>query len=255
MLRKTDIYKVLTILVIVFFRRSNLLLPGINMETPVAELFLQNIFFGNPSREDTDVALAMFGMLEVIIFNLLFGAHIYRDLYENSIYIFVRVRSRSKWFFRKVVELFLYSGMYHLLFLGSTFWLCANYSEKPVDAVAVRMLIITFVMLQLFTFWSTLCINLVAVCVGTIKSFMLNYIALTVFSAWAIKFEAIPLLNRFPILLQLNPVANVIVNWSSGLGTGLVPAVYFLVIIFLTYKLGVRLISGLDISITNKEYE
>ncbi len=255
MIRKTDIYKVLSILVIVFLQKSNLLIPGVYMEIPVAELFLQNIFAGNPSRENTDVVIAMFGLLEIIIFNLLFGTYIYRDLYENTAYIFVRVKSRSRWFFKKAKALFVYSGIYNALFLGSTFLLCVGYSQSAIDKVAVRLLIITFILIQLFVFWSTLLINLLAIGVGATKAFLINYIMLALMSAGAVNFEKIPLLNQFPILLKLNPVANVVINWNDGMGKGLIPAIYFVVIIIITYEMGRRMILGMDIGINNKEYE
>jgi len=253
MIRRKDLLKVLLIIPITLFRRYDLLLPGVDRSYPVAEMFLQNIFSGNPSREDTDIVIAIFGLLEVVIFNLLFGAYVYHDLYENSAYVFVRQKSRGKWFGKRAAELFLFSALYHLLLIGLTFLLCMGCSEQGVDSEAVRVLIITYVMILLFTFWTTLLINIVAILTGAAVSFVINYFMLTVFAAVAVNFEKIPLIRRFPVLLKMNPVANVVVNWNENLGKGLQPAVYFIVLCAVTYFAGSILVSKMDISVADRE--
>lgn len=253
MVKSNDILKVMSIIPVTFFRKCNLLLSGREENLPVAELFLQNIFSGNPSREKTAIVMVMFGLLEITIFNLLFGLHIYHDLYENSIYIFVRQKSRKIWFAKKSVELLILSAIYNFLFIGITFLLCVLYSSQGVDFVAIKIVILTYILISLFTFWTTLLINIVAMLVGATVSFILNYIILTFFSVLAISFESIPVINQFPILLKLNPIANVTINWNDGIGRGIQPAVYFAVLCILTYIAGSILVSKIDISIESKE--
>lgn len=253
MIKRKDILKVTYVIFITFFRKYNLLLPGIGKELPVAELFLQNIFSGNPSRKETDIIMVMFGLLEIVIFNALFGAHIYRDLYENSVYIFVRQKSRKNWFMKKTMELFTFSAIYNFIFLGITFSLCAFYSNQGVDFVAVRMLIFTYLLITLFTFWTTLLINIVAVFLGASASFIINYIVLTLFSSLAVDFESIPIINHFPILLKLNPVANVTINWNDSMEDGIQSVIYFAVLCVVVYNVGSNLIAHIDISIESKE--
>ncbi len=255
MVKHKDILKVMSIIPITFFRKYNLLLLGIGMgkELPVAELFLQNIFSGNPSRKETDVIVAMFGLLETVIFGLLFGSFVYHDLYENSSYIFIRQNSRKGWFTKKSAELFIFSAVYNFLFLGLTFLLCICYSSQSVDFVAVKMFAFAFILLTLFTFWTTMLINIVAVFKGAAISFIINYVILTIFSSIATDFESIPVLNRFPILLKLNPVASVTINWDDSMGRGMQSAAYFVVLCILTYVVGSILISRIDISIENRE--
>lgn len=253
MTKRQDFIKILSIIPIVFYRKYDLLLPGAGRRLPVAELFLQNIFSGNPSRQDTDIIVVVFGLLEVIVFNLLFGTHISYDLYENSVYVFVREKSRNRWFLRKTAELFWFSAIYNLLFTGLTFYLCVMYSELSIDMTACRVFVITYILMTLFAFWSTLLINLFAVFVGSTSAFMINYVILILLSSVAIGFESIPVWNRYPILLKLNPVSNVTLRWNDGMGKGLLPAVYFMILCMLTYMAGSIFISKKDISIENKE--
>ena len=104
MVSKSNVLKTLIIIPIVFFRKSNLLLAGNGTDMPIAELFLQNMFSGNPSRTETNIVIVMFGLMEVIVFNLLFGTykycfhinrdifcleHIYITIYMKTVFIFL----------------------------------------------------------------------------------------------------------------------------------------------------------------------
>lgn len=253
MIKKSNVLKILTILPILFFRKSNLLIYSNKSTMPIAELFLQNMFSGNPSRTNTNIVIVMFGLVEVIVFNLLFGTHIYRDLYENSIYIFVRQKSRWKWFLNRSAQLFLYSAVYHGIFVFLTFLLCMNFSNLSLDAVAIRVLLTTYTLIQLFAFWTTLVINLLAIRLGSTASFIVNYVVLLVLSMAALKHEKIPVIQNMPFILALNPVANVTINWNDGIGKGLFPALYFIILIIITVILGGIMILKTDISLENKE--
>lgn len=253
MVKRKDILKAMSIVLITLFRKYNLFLPRMGADLPVAELFLQNIFSGNPSRRETHVIMVMFGLLEIVIFNLLFGSYIYHDLYENSAYIFVRQKSRESWFAKKSMGLFMYSSIYGFLFIGITFCLCAIYSAQGIDATAVKIVILTYILICLFTFWTTIMINLTAVFLGAASSFIFNYTVLTFLSLFAVKFETIPIVNHFPILLKLNPVANVTINWNNEIGSGLQPIIYFIALCTLTCAAGSRIIAHIDISVKNKE--
>lgn len=225
MVKRKDMLKALSAVLVTLYTKYSLLMPGMDGEMPVAELFLQNVFSGNPSREHTKIVIVMFGLLEIVIFNLLFGAYVYRDLYENSAYIFVREKSRRKWFAGETGEVLLYSALYNILFIGIT----------------------------LFAFWTTLLINLTAMGTGVTVSFIINYILLTFMSLFAIEFEKIPVINRFRVLLSLNPVVNVTINWSTDIGSGLWPVLYFVALCVLTYAVGCVFLQRLDISVKNRD--
>lgn len=253
MIKRNDILKVMSIIPIIFFRKFNLLLPGSGTTFPIAEFFLQSIFSGNTLRRETDAMVVMYGLLEVTIFNLLFGAYLYQDLYENSIYIFIRQKSRSGWFARKTAELFCFSMGYVFLWIGSTFLLCVLHTGQSADAATIRVFVVTYVVVTLYSFWTTLLINVIAVFTGATASFIIYYIISGILSVLAINFEDTPIISRFPVLLRLNPIANVTVNWNEGLGKGMMPAVYFVVLCAFTYIIGNILINKMDISIKNKE--
>lgn len=253
MVKRKDVLKALSAVPITLYTKYSLLLPGTDGEMPVAELFLQNVFSGNPSREHTKIVIVMFGLLETIIFNLLFGTHAYRDLYENSAYIFVREKSRRKWFAGKTGEILLYSALYNFLFIGITFGLCVVHSGKRVDPVAVKVVALTYVLVTLFAFWMTLLINLTAMGTGVTVSFLINYVLLSLLSLFAVEFEKMPVMNRFRVLLRLNPVVNVTINWSNDVGSGLWSVLYFVVLCVLTYGVGCACLQRLDISVKHRD--
>lgn len=255
MISRISIYKLLAILPITAFRKINLLLPrqAYGAELSVAELFLQNVFSGSPSRTHANIVIVMFGLFEVVIFNILFGSLFYRDFFDNSIYIFVRQKSRLRWYINRLWQLTLFSMIYNTIFIGITFVLSARYSKFGIDKEALYMFLLAFVMVFLFSLWTTILINLISIKTGSVLSFITNYIALTVCSFLAIFHEKVPIVRNIPILLALNPVANVTINWGDGIGKGLLPSVYFIIIILITTILGYMVISRTDISLENKE--
>ena len=250
---KSDIIKCFTILPVLLLRRASLLATGRKLEMPVAELFLQEIFSGNPSRIHTNIVMMMFGMFEIVVFNLLFGNYLYRDLYENTDYIFVRYPNRIKWFLPRAKRLALYTILYVFLFLGITFVLCANFSSGEIDETAIWVLFITFIMLCLFTYWTTLIINLLSMRLGSTMAFISLYIVMVVLAALAIGHEKIPVINKCPLLLKLNPIANVVIQWESGSKESLFHAVYFICLIMITLCVGGVFVKRIDIGLINKE--
>lgn len=250
---KSDIIKCFTILPILLIRRAGLLAIGRKMEMPIAELFLQEIFSGNPSRIHTNIVMVMFGMFEIIVFNLLFGNYLYRDMYENTDYIFVRYPNRKKWFFLHAKRLALYTTLYVCLFLGITFGLCVNFSTGEIDETAIWVLLITYIMLCLFTYWTTIIINLLSMHLGATMAFISLYIVMVVLAALAIGHEKIPLINQCPLLLKLNPIANVVIQWESGSKESLFHAVYFICLISITLCVGSIFVKRIDIGLINKE--
>ena len=247
MIKRRDLLKILPIIFITLYRSYNLLLSGMGRTLPIAELFLQNIFSGNPSRKETKVVMVLFGMMEIVVFNLLYGSLIYRDLYESSAYIFVRQKSRRRWFAGKSLELLAYSAVYNLLFIGITFGLCVWRSEQRLDAVAVKIVILTYILATLFTFWTTLLINLTAILAGAAMSFVINYVVLSLLSLFAVGFETISIVNKFPLLLKLNPVANVTINWKCDMESAALSVMYFVVLCVLTCMGGSMVIAHKDI--------
>ena len=250
---KLDIIKCFTILPILLIRRAGLLAIGRKMEMPIAELFLQEIFSGNPSRMHTNIVMMLFGMFEIVVFNLLFGNYLYRDLHENADYIFVRYPNRIKWFCLRAKRLVLYTTLYVFLFLGITFVLCVNFSSGAIDETAIWVLFITYIMLCLFTYWTTLIINLLSMYLGSTMAFISLYVVMVVLAALAIGHEKIPVINQCPLLLKMNPIANVVIQWESGSKESLFHAVYFICWIIITLCVGSIFVKQIDIGLNNKE--
>lgn len=253
MVRKLDLWKSFMIVPILFVEKAGMLGRSGMGELPLAEMFIQEIFFSNPSREESNAVLIMFGMFEIIIFNLLYGSHIYRDLYENTVYIFTRQKNRIKWLCKRATELFLYTMLYHGLYTGIVLAICQDYSQYEIDALVIKFFIITYVMLVLYTFWTTLVINLLAFRFGETISFIAIYIFTLLMSVVAIHHEKIPLIKEMPFLLKWNPVANVVIQWEGGIEEVAFHAVYFILLIAITLLVGGVVIQRMDIGLENKE--
>lgn len=253
MFNKKNLLKILIFIPIVLFRKIDVIFSRMRFDIPVAEFFVQNMFSGNPSRQNTNLTLVMFGLFEIILFCLLFGEYIYKDLFGSGVYIIVRQKSRLKWFLRRCAELFIISILFSIVFVGINFIIGLWFSRYSIDYMAIKVLVLTLILVSLFSFWQVLMINLVAIGFGSTISFSINYIILTVLSLLAVSYEKIPIIRNFPLLLKLNPVSNVTINWFAEWGETLMPVLYFIALLALSIFIGNRVIKSIDISLKNNE--
>ncbi|MDR1131251.1 MAG: hypothetical protein LBL15_02400 [Oscillospiraceae bacterium] len=238
---------------IVLFRKIDVIFYDLKIDMPVAELFIQNMFSGNPDRQQTHLTIVMFGMVEIVLFSLLFGMYIYKDLFGSGVYIIIRQTNRTKWFIQRCTELFISAVLFAIITAGMTFIISASCSKYGNYYTSIKIFLLTTVLSALFAFWQTLTINLTAIRFESTIGFIANYITLTFLSLLAVSHEKIPIIKNFPLLLRLNPVSNVTINWASEWGETLAPVLYFAVLIILTIFIGVRKINRLDISLQNNE--
>ena len=222
-------------------------------EEPVAERFLRSLFSGSFDRRSDNFFMTVTGLFELILCNLVFGFLLCHHLHVNGIYVFTRQKSRIGWFFQQTGELFLYIFIYITLYLGIVFSLAVKSSASPVDETAVFIFVTTFIILTLFTFLTTLLINLLSVRFGSNFGFILVYFGVAVFTGLALIHEKISFLRAHPMLLKLNPMANTIVNWDlSGVNTWFSIG-YFIVLNGAVFVAGTVYISRLDIGIVDRE--
>lgn len=78
-------------------------------------------------------------------------------------------------------------------------------------------------------------------------SFVINYVVLSLLSLFAVGFETISIVNKFPLLLKLNPVANVTINWKCDMESAALSVMYFVVLCVLTCMGGSMVIAHKDI--------
>ncbi|GHU43444.1 hypothetical protein FACS1894111_09050 [Clostridia bacterium] len=220
---------------------------------PVAELFMEHLFSGSPSRTTDDIVMNVIGLFEILIFNLIFGTFLYHDLNTNGIYAIARQKGRHTWYFRKVAELFLYTVIWVSGYLTSVLLLSSYTTSLSIDSVAVTMFVTTLIILTFFAFVITLLINLCAIRFGSNFGFVIVYLALILLTGLAIINEKIPFLKNLPLLLKLNPMANAVVNWDLSGSKTLFACIYFFAFSLLAVLIGLRYIAKMDIGIQDRE--
>ena len=94
----------------------------------------------------------------------LFGAIMYRDLDRAAIYLFSRAYSRTKWYLRKCVEIFIYSMSFSIILAGSIITISLVTGLFSVD---IKMLVTVIVSMSM-TVWLgyfalILCTNLLSI--------------------------------------------------------------------------------------------
>ena len=251
---KKSIYKTLLAIPITALHYITYLFDmGNKSKVPIAEMFLQFIFSGNPDRQNDNFFMTVAGLLEIIIFNLLFGTYMYHDLDTGSIYVIIRQKSRLKWYLIKSFQVFFFCTLYIIFYLGSVFLLCVFNSAFSIDKTAIGILFISVVIISLFTFISTLLINLCALRLGSNFGFIIIYAAISALTGLAIFYEKIPVLNKLHFALKFNPMANVVINWGISGQDTIFSVSYLLILTIFVLINGYCIIEKLDIGIRDPE--
>lgn len=252
MIIRRKLYFILLVIPITLFHHADKLIGG-SISAPIAEMFLQSLFSGNPERADTSFVMTLVGMFEITIFNLFLGTYIYDDLCIGGIYVLSRYKNRAGWLIRKTLDILAFSALYIFIYIVTIFLLCIFESSSPIDFLSVKIVIITFILFTFFTFTSTFAINVISVKHGSNFGFFIVYTFLTISTGIAISYDKMPLLSRFKILFTLNPMVNVVINWDISDGKTIMSIGYFILMIIALWIISLIYINRLDIGLRDTE--
>jgi hypothetical protein len=219
----------------------------------VVEEFVQNLFSGSLEREADNLFLVIIGLFEITIFNFLFATFIYKDIHISGIYIFTRQKNRLHWFGNKAFELLFYALTFVTLYLVTILLLSTWTTKQSINFIAMEILFTSIILLTLFTFFSTLLINILALHFGSSIAFIGVYMCLTILTGAAIVNDNITFLNKHPIFLKLNPMANILINWGITGSDTIFSIVYYVILTTLLMMTGMVYISHIDIGLIDKE--
>lgn len=245
-------------------------LHTVNSEVHFSDIIVA-LIFGKAEINMASQIRMMILSIPIVIFQILYGNHIYCRYCTASVYYFTRYKNRVKWYLGECCKLYIKSLMYVISFLIGSISCCMAMGKVNSDN-AFFVLIMQFIFIfSLWLFVSTLAINLVSIIkssyfavalVCTMQS--LAIIQLSIFD----KTLSIDSGNKLNIILfKTNPIAHLILFWHSskneyvnlfvnGLG---IPFsftstyIYFGVVGIIMVFLGVLLVKKKDIIVINQE--
>lgn len=210
---------------------SDSLMQSILNANSIDELFLQGFCVG---------------CVIPLMFALIWGIYFYRDLQIGGVYIFVRQKSRLKWYWKRCLSIFIYCVVYTLLFVFIKDILCFGFSSKIFDKNnIISVLKICLSSLQIGLICAVI-INFFAIFFGSNIGYLLGIIIdLSLLGAG--------FLFRFStsVYASVNPFTAYIRSFESDFN--IIELIIQTMSIVLTFTLGYYAVKKMDIGLVNKE--
>ena len=211
------------------------------------ELFKMLMFGGGINRTKDNVLVCMRSMVPLMVLLFMYGTWIYNDLKISSIYAFTRNSNRKNWYFCKCLELLLSIGTFFVIYTVFILSVVCFIKKSAPDMETSVFFISAFSVLSLGSFLFALSVNLLAVLVGGKNAFIAGITFIICNITLSIKFEKLPVISSMPVLLRLNPLANMICSWKVNQAAYAI--LYFLILDLAIVMAGYRIVSGLDIGL------
>lgn len=249
----------------------------VNLTTMLIDVGLKR-----PELIPSQLTLLTIDMFPVIVFQIIFGVHIYSHYCVASVYYFSRQPNRIRWYMREACILLIITAIYFLLYLSSIMGVVVITGYVYFDIYTWQTFIYISIYFILFTFAVTLFINILSILLGSQNAFVVTYIiqlyfifSLALYDPYEHDYitsvpdfySILPLEGIWEKLFKLNPIANIVFVWHSAKGSLLeeninmfdisfplnFSIIYFLVLIILIVIAGGYVVQKVDISLDNKE--
>lgn len=129
-----------------------------------SEILLSEILF-IPTYFDTDYYMQYipnitFGYVPLLLFQVFYGTYIYRHFCCASIYYFSRCCSRTLWFLKECLSLYIFCVGYLVVFVVSGVIATDILIKVTVDAVSIYIFVYYILIYSFFLWFTTLAVNL-----------------------------------------------------------------------------------------------
>lgn len=232
-------YKYIFLIIpLVLLYRYDLVLFGDSTEESVGECFLSHLFGGSYRMEHLNLSISILGLLGIIFLSLLFADYIVHDISENTEYIFSRYSNRKIWYREKLLGTFGYCNLGIFLYILFYIFRAVQESQCGITQKDILLILCTYIMLVLFSYFSIVCINLLVFYYGISIGFVLYYSALIISSITAYIIQKFPHTTTTGVLHRINPMSNIFVSWnfnSSYILWGM--GYYFVICVLVSYVL------------------
>lgn len=163
-----------------------------------------------------------FRYLSHIIFQAIFGLYIYSHFCSASVYYFSRCINRKTWYVKELFNLLKFSCLYMVVTALTPVGILFLRGLLLADFASTILLFYYLVIHSLWLFITALAVNLIAIKLGSGHGFAvavsLQFMFMALLTLWEVQF---PLENsgnvmRNGYLLQLNPIAHLVMDWHSS---------------------------------------
>lgn len=247
-----DWLKMLIIIPITWLHSLSTLLEGksnINIG-----IYLASKILGQTNLDNEKLFIFMVeNILYLIIFHLLYGNLISENFRYSSVYVFSRIKSRKKWFYRISLKLLSICFLYTFIFLFTNLVICDIGSTKSCNLETFYIFSILLIMLTMILLSTTMIINLISIRFGNSIGFLTVYILLLLFLFLALQSPKSEFIRKYPLVLILNPATAMSFNFvrETFLQAGVI--IYYAILNLIILLTGSNYINHFDIALSDAE--
>jgi hypothetical protein len=247
---KWDYLKMLIVMPLIILFNSGDIFSRPQLGQSVAELFSHKFYSETTHADITTFVLTISNLYFLFLFNLLYGTYIVDDYNHSGVYIFSRLRNRTRWYIQKMLMLLRFSVIYASIVVASLFMisLYESINRAEMGKALVFACFICCILCALMVITSS-AISLISLKIGSVIAFFL------VFSAEALMVLS-ALLPRDNVIVDiwiyLNPFGGLIEGMEGG-GIALFRIIYLTGLVMLLIFIGQRVFARIDVGLIDAE--
>lgn len=218
--------------------------------------FFLNSFFDVRSYDGTGHTILIMSFMSlsfILIFSILCGMDIYRELYSSGVYVIIRVKSKKKWIGSLIGNLAKKAFLFSLLYAVTTWILQKHYTQMDGDQNSVFAFSLAVVFLFLMTFLIALVINYLSIRINTRAGVFGGVGLLLLMLLYILFYDQIPVLREIFDLRYLDPIYVCNLFYDKGVIKVILVICYYICTLLLSSFYFVSRVEKLDIKLLNED--
>jgi len=218
--------------------------------------FFLNSFFDVRSYDGTGHTILIMSFMSlsfILIFSILCGMDIYRELYSSGVYVIIRVKSKKKWIGSLIRNLAQKAFLFSLLYAVTTWILQKHYTQMDADRDSVFAFALAVVFLFFMTFFIALVINYLSIRVNSRVGAFGGVGILLLMLIYILFYDKIPVLRAISDLRYLAPIYVCNLFYDKSILKAVLVLSYYICILLLSSFYFVSRVEMLDIKLINED--
>lgn len=218
--------------------------------------FFLNSFFdvrNYDSAGETVLLLSFMSMSAILIFAMICGMDIYKEMYSSGIYVITRVKSKKKWTLSLVTRLAKKTLLFSILYAIITWILEQYYTGMEMDEKSIFAFLLAVSFLFLTVFIIALSINYISIRNNTRIGVFSGASIMLVMILYVLFYDKIPVLGDVYYLRYLDPVYICNLFYEKSVGKTILISFYYLLIIVCASFCFINKVDKLDIKLLNED--
>lgn len=218
--------------------------------------FFLNSFFDLRTYESGGHAILLLSFMSlsfILIFSILCGMDIYKELFGSGIYVIIRVKNKKRWIYSLIWSLAGKTLVFSLLYAMTTWLLQKNYTGMKGDKSSVFAFVLAVAFLFFTSFFIAFTINYLSICVNTRVGVFGGVAILLLMVMYTLFYEKLPVIGTVYNLRYLVPVYVCNLFYEDSMMKFVCVFGYYITILLLGFCYFATKVETLDIKLLNED--